>query len=54
MPIGEKSGTAKLTAAQVAEIRGLIKSEVNREIAERFGVSRSTISAIANRQNWNH
>jgi hypothetical protein len=50
--IGEKNGLAKLTVKQVQEIRQA--SGLQREIAERFGVSQSLISMIKNRVWWKH
>lgn len=49
-----RSNTAKLTQAQVDEIRRLIAqgSTPLTEIAHSFGVSQSTISKIKNRTNW--
>lgn len=50
---GEQHGMAKLTAAQVDEIRGLLAQHVNRKlIAQRFGVSVSTIHLIARGKVW--
>ena len=52
-PRGTKSGKAKVTEAQVVEIRrALVAGEAKRVLAARFGVSPSTISAIARGQNW--
>ena len=54
-PIGERSGTAKLTAEQVREIRDMASWYVpHQEIADRFGVTRSHISHIVNRDKWKH
>lgn len=53
---GEISKGAKLTAAQVAEIRRLVAAGAERQaaLARRFGVARSTINAIVKRRNWAH
>ena len=50
---GEKHGSAKLTAAQVLEIRRR-STEKQCDLAKEFGVNYGTISAIINRQNWKH
>lgn len=50
---GENHGTAKLTRAQVAEIRRRHASgEIQRVIASDYGVSRRTIGKIACGQRW--
>ena len=58
---GERSAQAKLTDAQVREIRRLYRKTGPRrgngtELAARFGVSKGTISEIANsnRRRWSH
>jgi len=53
---GEKCGTAKLNEMQVRVIRRLIESEsmLLKEIAEIFGVDRSTISSIKSGRRWSH
>jgi len=54
-PCGEASSRAKLTADQVIEIRGdLLKGLFQRQIAKKFGISRSTIQAIGSRKLWAH
>lgn len=51
---GSRQGHAKLTEAQVAEIRELLTQGVKqRDIAARFGVTQSNISKIKNHQ-WRH
>lgn len=46
---------AKLSEKDVVEIKGLCsQGHRHREIAARFGVCRSAISAIANGKNWSH
>jgi hypothetical protein len=52
---GERVGTARLTAAAVVGIRALREAGVTqREVAERFGMGRSTISFIERRLTWAH
>jgi len=54
-PRGERHGRAKLTRANVSEIIRLWRSGLlQREIAVRFGVARTTVSAITNGYNWRH
>lgn len=48
---GPKHGRAKLTAAQVVEIRALLANDSQKSIAIRFGVSKTTISNIATGRN---
>lgn len=48
-------GKQKLNAAQVQEIRALAEQGVlQREIAERFGIRRNSVSTIVNRKSWKH
>lgn len=49
---GEQSGAAKLTAADVRTIRSLDGEKTRAEIASRFGVGKTTITNIINRQKW--
>lgn len=53
---GEAHGGAKLTEAQVSEIRRLwaTKSYKRNELAAMFGVSRQTIWAILSGRHWSH
>ena len=51
-PHGEASHKAKLTADDVRLIRGLLPDLSCAEIARKFEVSRSTISAIKNGYYW--
>ena len=53
-PRGERSSRAKLTEAQVLQIRALSKNVTGRELARRFGVSASAISLVLNRKHWQH
>ncbi len=49
---GERHGWAKLTWAQVAEIRALKGTMTQRQIASRFQMNHSTISGILANKNW--
>jgi hypothetical protein len=50
---GEQLPQAKLTAAQVDEIRHLLSNALpHHTIAARFGVARSTVSMIKANRNW--
>ncbi len=52
-PPSERCYQAKLTVAQVAEIRARLEAgEVGRRLASEFGVYDSTISRIRTRQRW--
>lgn len=52
---GERNAAAKLTAAQVIEIRAArAAGESDRRVAARYGVSASTVGRIAHRQTWTH
>lgn len=55
---GEISGTSKLTATQVNEIRGrwgqLGQGEDQKVMAREYGVSQPTISNIITRKTWSH
>ena len=52
---GEEVHSSKLTQTQVIEIRRLLeKGVMGKELAAKFGVSRSNISRIALRQTWAH
>lgn len=55
-PIGSKTGKAKLTEAQVAEIRcEYAKGTVTLEtLSAQYGISQSSISMIVNRKRWRH
>jgi hypothetical protein len=54
-PKGEDHGNAKLTEANVLDIRRLIEAgEDSASIAQRFKVSRSCIILIAQGKNWAH
>ena len=49
---GERAGTAKLTAAQVAAI--LSDPREQREIARDYGISKSTVGNIRRGEGWSH
>jgi len=51
---GEANPRSKLTESDVREIRALEGSMTHREIAERFGVHRVTVSSIFSRKLWGH
>lgn len=51
-PRGEKSGTSKLTASNVLEIRALAGTMLHREIAAKFGIERRTVGHIIERHIW--
>ena len=54
-PAGERHPGARLSEAQVAEIKRLLTRGAGyRFLAERFGVSRTTIGAIARGERWRH
>ena len=52
-PVGEASGTARLNAVQVCEIRRHISSPAS-ELAARYGVSKSAVLHARNRRTWRH
>lgn len=45
---------SKLNELQIKEIRLLSKSKTQKELAQKFKVSRSTISSIVNNLSWKH
>lgn len=53
---GEKNPNSKLTESEVQEIRKIYKSGsvTMIQLAEKFGVSRRSISAIVNKDRWKH
>ena len=51
---GETNGHAKLTATQVRKIRSLKGKQLDRDIAEQFGIHKSCVSAIWIRRTWKH
>ena len=51
--VGEKHGHAKLTSADVREIRGLRASGIRgTAVAKQFGVNKSLVSKIVHRKLW--
>lgn len=54
MPVGEKSGTHKLTEQQVIEIRRLHGKESLRSIAKRYGVSHTCVRRAALGIKWGY
>lgn len=52
---GEKSHYAKLNSKQVRSIRELCNSgNTHQEVADLFGIARTTVSAIARRETWKY
>lgn len=52
---GERCPNAKLTEANVIEIKRLLRMKIKQKvIASQFGVQRTTISSIATGANWRH
>lgn len=51
---GERHGSARLTEVGVGGIRSLLEQggKTHRQIAEAFGVSRGTVTEIANARRW--
>lgn len=49
---GERNGGSKLTANQVRAIRASSKNQY--DVAEKYGVSQTTISGIKTRRYWKH
>ncbi|MEU9259010.1 NUMOD4 motif-containing HNH endonuclease [Streptomyces sp. NPDC048212] len=54
LPLGEKVHNAKLKADEVQEIRTLVGTTSNKELAKRYGVSPSLIRQIETRRIWRH
>lgn len=51
---GEANQAAKVTAAQVMEIRALAGKLAQSKIAEMYGIKQGTVSAIILRKSWAH
>jgi DNA-binding NarL/FixJ family response regulator len=52
---GDKNGRAKLTEAEVIQIKQLLLQGVkNKEIADKFGISKSVICDIKHKRKWSH
>lgn len=49
---GERSALAKITREQVLQIRALVGTVPQREIAARYGITQSNVSMIANDHSW--
>jgi hypothetical protein len=49
---GERHGMVKLDAAKVRAVREAKGTQ--KEIADRFGISQTTVSSIRNRKTWRH
>lgn len=49
---GEHASNAKLSASDVQTIRELLINTTHKEIAKKFGVDRTTITAINRGKNW--
>lgn len=49
---GERCGTSVLTEVQVLEIKALVGTMRQKDIADRFGVPRTTISSIVTGKSW--
>jgi hypothetical protein len=54
MPVGERSGTHKLTEKQVLQIRKQYGKITLREMARQYGVSHTTIRRAALGIKWSH
>jgi hypothetical protein len=52
MPLGERTHNAKLTVSAVIEIRTAPKDVTNVRLAEKFGVSVSTLSLARSGKKW--
>lgn len=50
--MGEKHGNAKLTEADVREIRALKNTRSRKQVAEMFSTSRENVRDIQNRKRW--
>lgn len=52
---GSKNGSSKLNEEQVRDVKALIKNGIPlKKIAQKYGVSQSTISDIKAGRTWNH
>jgi HNH endonuclease len=53
--LGERNGTAKLTAQQVDEIRHRVRAgAIQQPLAQEYGVSPALVSLVVNRKVWRH
>jgi hypothetical protein len=53
-PWGERAGAAKLTEADVREIRSIVGTASLEALGARYGVRGSTIGKIVHRERWRH
>lgn len=53
-PVGERNGAAKISAADVRQIRALCGTMRMRDIGALFGITISNVSAIHLRKSWAH
>ena len=53
LPRGEDNGSAKLSEAEVMEVRAA-KGQSQRHLAARYGVDHATIGRIRRRETWRH
>jgi hypothetical protein len=52
---GERSGSHKLTSAAVVDIRARVASgEMQKTLADEYGVAHNTVSNIMSRRRWSH
>lgn len=54
LPFGQAHSSAKLTDEDIRSIKVLAKTEMQKDIAELFSVSRPTVSAILSGKRWAH
>ena len=54
IPHGERSNRTTLAKADVLKIRSLNASHSYQEIADMFGISKSSVQGICNRRRWKH
>jgi predicted DNA-binding protein (UPF0251 family) len=55
VPRGSRNGKTKLTDLDVIEIRSMASLKIQqKEIADKFGISRNGVSCIVNKKRWAH
>jgi hypothetical protein len=54
IPKGEKHSFAKLSAANVRDIRSLAGQLTHEAISQQFGIARPTVTDIINGKTWRH
>lgn len=54
LAVGEKAGSAKLTAIEIARIKKMAETHLQREICAEFGISQAQVSRIVNGKEWKH